>query len=380
MNGLPQDIALLVFKYRWKSLSADENKQLESWLNENSDNREMFEYLVKDETNYHAWTELEKYNSKKAFRAFVYRTEGRHIWKLKWASIAAVLVIGLFVGGLYSYMKQDGIWNADRKSVFPNNGQNIVLTLENGESVIVGDIRTESVLKERNILIDSSCIIYTKQKETERVEYNSLEIPVGGEYGLTLSDGTHVYINSQSKFTYPVVFVGGERIVELDGEAYFDVKKDSLRPFLIKMDDVMIKVLGTSFNVKAYHDEKEVVATLVEGSVSVSVGKEEVLLLPGEQLCYKRDETIWTKHKVDVELYTSWKDGILIFERERLETILNILGRWYGVEIFYSNQLQKEQLYSGNLRRYRSIKDVLRLLEMTTDVRFEVNDKTVIVK
>ncbi len=381
MNNIPRDIARLIFKYRWENLSDTERVQLGDWVLKSAGNRKMFENLLQDKTNYEAWNELERYDSQRAFQKFVYRAGRYRKFKYIGAGVAAVLVLGFLIGKWYGVREEQATEKLFVENMLSSEEiQDVVLTLDNGQKLSLGLVSTDSLLKGRNIRVDSACMTYAENVHSEKIEYNSLEVPAGGEYGLLLSDGTHVYINSQSKLTYPTVFCGEERVVELDGEAYFDVKKDPMHPFWVKMGDVSLKVLGTSFNVKAYRDDIRVETTLVSGSVEVRVGEEDVLLSPGQQLCYNRQKASWIKRDVDVSLYTSWKEGTLKFERERLEDILNVLGRWYGMDIFYSQQSLKEQVFSGNLRRYKSVGEVLEVLKMTSDVHFIVKDKIIIVE
>ena len=209
---------------------------------------------------------------------------------------------------------------------------------------------------------------------------NKLYVPRRGEYNLTLSDGTRVFLNSDSRLIYPVAFGKGKREVILQGEGYFDVAKDAVRPFLVRTDDMIVRVLGTSFNLKCYPGDTRVEATLVRGSVEVVGGEREMLLAPGEQACLNRGSGKMEKAKVNTALYTSWKDGLFIFERERLEDILTILSRWYDVVIFYRRTDVKDDLFTGDLRKYDNIEEHLKMLEMTTNVQFEISGNTIIVK
>ena len=137
------------------------------------------------------------------------------------------------------------------------------------------------------------------------------------EYTLTLSDGTRVYLNAESRLKYPVVFRGTERVVELSGEAYFKVSKDALRPFVVKMNGVNVRVLGTSFNVRSYADEGQVVTTLVEGKVKVN----DQDIVAGEQAVYSKNDGKTTVRQVEVEQYVAWQEGTFVFRNERFHFI-----------------------------------------------------------
>ena len=383
MNDVSRNIARLVFKYRWEELSDREQGELDGWIRQHPEHRVIFENLLKDKTNRVAWEELERYDDRKAFRKFLNRTgENR---KLRYIAVGvAVMLLSVVFVGVRFYGREERIVPvkalANVKSFDRTESCGVVLTLEDGQKLSLKELRKSSVLKEREIRVDSSCVVYSRKEVSREMVYNSLEVPIGTEYSLVLSDGTRVCLNSQSRLTYPVVFDSKERVVELEGEAYFDVEEDAERPFLIKIRDAAVKVLGTSFNVKAYSDEGRIITTLVEGNVLFMSKAGEVLLRSGDQVCYDHNGSAWSKRRVDAELYTSWKEGTLKFENERLEDLLKVLKRWYGVEIFYTRPALKEQLYSGSLRRYEEIKNVLCVLEMTSDICFTVKNKTVIVK
>ena len=148
----------------------------------------------------------------------------------------------------------------------------------------------------------------------------------------------------------------------------------------VKTSDLSVQVLGTAFNLSCYPDDLRVETTLVRGSVKVEESKNEILLEPGEQACFDRGSGKMDKLKVNPALFISWKDGLFVFERERLEDMLTILSRWYDVVVFYKRTDVKDELFTGDLKKYNSIEEHLKMLEMTTDVQFEIRGNTIIVK
>ena len=209
--------------------------------------------------------------------------------------------------------------------------------------------------------------------------YNELIVPKGGEYTLTLSDGTKVWLNSQSKLKYPVAFNDTNREVYLEGEAYFEVTKDPHHPFHVNAKDrVTIEVLGTSFNVRSYPDETKVETVLEEGSVRMSKGKEKVTLSPGYKAVYQPEKGIETT-SVNTELYTAWRHGQYIFVDESVENILKQLSRWYNIEVFYSNEKAKSVIFSGDVRKYNDITTLLEAMEIAGGIHFKINGNTLIV-
>ncbi len=222
-----------------------------------------------------------------------------------------------------------------------------------------------------------SKLVYSDTVEEKNVEWHTLQIPRGGEFVLCLADGTVVTLNADSKIHYPDRFIGNERQVSLEGEAFFEVAKDSLRPFVVKTNGIDVRVLGTAFNLKAYPDEYQQ-TTLVRGAVEVVLDKQQVLLHPGEQVtCIDKELRV---EQVDVKPYIAWKDDRFVFENEPLEDVLKKLERWYNITVFIQNHALTEKRFTGNLPKYEDIGNVLKILALTTNIKFELNDRTLIVQ
>ena len=208
-----------------------------------------------------------------------------------------------------------------------------------------------------------------------------IQIPKGGEYELILPDGTHVWINSDSELSFPTQFDSTRREVFLTGEAYFSVTKDKEKPFIVKVnEDIEIKVLGTQFNVQAYQDENTIETTLCEGSVNVSDGKQKVTLTPSLQAVYSKSTKNLITRKVDTRLYSSWKDGLFVFENKQLEEIMTTLSRWYNIHVFYANQAVKTYHFTGDLERYGDFRKTLGMIEKATSIRFVINGNNIMVE
>ena len=222
-------------------------------------------------------------------------------------------------------------------------------------------------------------------QKTQRAAQNVVVTPKGGEYNLELSDGTKVWLNAESEIRYPVKFTGDTRKVEISGEVYFEVAKDLKKEFIVKSGDVEIKVLGTQFNVMAYSDERSIQTTLVEGAVRFNAkglagNISSVDLIPGRQADYDRFSKKVEVVEVNVENYIAWKNGKFIFEKADLGTIMRQLERWYDVKVFFNNEQSKNFKFSARIDRYGNIEDVLRKMELTTKVRFDINKGTVLVR
>lgn len=218
--------------------------------------------------------------------------------------------------------------------------------------------------------------------QSEKEKYNVLRIPVGGFYKLELSDGSRVWLNAGSELRFPVSFVGGERNVYLKGEGYFEVAKDEKRHFNVHLNRAMVTVLGTSFNINAYPDEKNIATTLVNGSVQLHAEQngQNVVLQPGRQCVMDVETGQISVKKVDTGIYTSWVEGRFVFRFMNLESIMRQLQRWYDFEITYLAPEIKQYEFQGVVQRDSKIEDVFKAIELATDVRFKMTGRQVTVE
>ena len=237
-----------------------------------------------------------------------------------------------------------------------------------------------------NVAFDNDAGVL-KIKEQDSTDYllkevgrYTINVPYGGTYTVELCDGTKVYLNSGTKLEFPSRFDGDMRSVSLKGEAYFEVARNESKPFIVEVDEMKVKVLGTAFNVKSYVDEPGIYTTLVQGSVAIlRDGQPEKIIKPGEQAYYNKGVGMLRVSPVDVNEFTAWKDGLFYFKDITLEEILRIVARWYDLEIFYMNQSAKSVVYSGKMPMYSSVEDVLRKFEISGDVRFELQGRALTV-
>ena len=377
-------IASLFRKFRTHTILEDEVHELRDWL-KGKENRELFKRAMRGERETHVMRELKKYDREAAFRRFTERVHPKRRRIRYYVRLAAAVALPIVLSvSVYWWMETPARETepvAEIISLTPGQ-KKAILTFDDGNKMALGDaIEEKIVLNEGAYLkIDSSGLRYDFKETGEAIKMNELFVPRRGEYNLTLSDGTRVFLNSDSKLMYPVAFGDGQREVILEGEAYFDVAKDEKRPFVVKTSDLSVRVLGTAFNVKNYPDDLCVEATLVRGSVKILEEDQEMLLEPGEQARLDRSSGKMNKIQVNTALYTSWKDGLFIFERERLEDILTTLARWYDVNIFYQRSTVKDELFTGDLKKYDGIEEHLKMLEMTTNVQFEIRGNMIVVK
>lgn len=219
------------------------------------------------------------------------------------------------------------------------------------------------------------------QKAKEPLTYladTRIEVPAGQMSSVLLPDGTKVQLNSGSKLVYSTGFNSGERIVNLEGEAFFDVAKDKKHSFLIKTKSLDLKVYGTSFNVQAYPDDSEVNTTLVEGSLGIigKTGNELARLVPGENANFKSENKKLVVSTVDLDLYTSWKDGLVTFRNEKLKDIATKIERWYNVEIVINNPKLADELYMGTIMKNKPIDQLLEVFKLTSSLNYRIVPRT----
>lgn len=226
---------------------------------------------------------------------------------------------------------------------------------------------------------EKQSLVYAKQ-EAEELVYNKVIIPRAGEYSLTLSDGTRVWLNSDSEIRYPEAFGKDRRTVFLSGEAYFEVTKDAVRPFYVVLDGMEVKVYGTSFNVNTHYQGK-ILTTLIEGKVGIRVKSTgaESLLQPNQMAEFSLENKDVKVTDVDTYYYTAWRAGEFVFQNETVEEIMERLCRWYDTEVFYANDSVKGKRFTGVIARFTDVADVLHLIGETATVQFNLKGNTITV-
>ena len=302
---------------------------------------------------------------------------------LRWSIAASIiLLVGLFVGRTISGVRDIHEEQELAKSVMQPGTSKAILMMADGKEVVLEQGQNLNILLNERVRVATSSqgIVYEEHgKGMVTEEYNKLTTPVGGEYSLVLSDGTKVFLNADSELKYPVEFSDGKRIVDLKGEAYFEVHKDSLRPFIVRMNGAEVTVLGTSFNVNTYGDDGQIYTTLVNGSVRVASmkNKQEEMLKPGMQSVMNVQSGLLTVREVDVEPYVAWREGRFVFRAMTLDLIMRQLQRWYDFEVFYQNSELKDYEFRGVIKRDMDLDKVLSVIKATTNVDFEVKGKVI---
>lgn len=211
---------------------------------------------------------------------------------------------------------------------------------------------------------------------------NNLTTPRGGEFKITLEDGTQVWLNAESQLIYPDTFSANERRVILKGEAYFEVVKDEQKPFYVESNGQVVRVYGTEFNVRSYEEDADIYTTLVSGRVSLQSmnGNEaELILTPGKQAVFDKRQRSTSVRPVDTQVVTSWRRGMFVFEEQNLEQIMRDLSRWYNFSYEFKDTSLRETVFMGSVPRYGDFNEILEILEKSGGVKFRVKDRVVII-
>ena len=378
------EIPSLLSKAFLGTLSEEEERALQQWRDESPENEQLYESEMNTEYIVQKSHEVARVNIVNGYMNVLLKRKRnvrvRRVRRI--VSIVAGVVLPLLAVVLW-YGTRERIEDVSEQvaSVIRHGGVKAELVLADGTTRILGSEVTDSLLVQQgaNIVVQNQGVSYCVDSSVVEERYNTLRVPRGGEYSITLSDGTIVYLNSESELRYPVNFVGRDRWVYLSGEAYFDVVQDEAHPFIVDMGNSSVRVLGTSFDVRAYADEDEVLTTLVQGSVKFSAGKEFVTLEPGKQAVLGKSGSIETR-EVDTYLYTAWKEGVFAFKRQRLEEIMKVVARWYDVNIFWENVSQKEVTFTGKMKRYDDFSKVVEVLEMTGNTEFVIKENNIFIR
>ncbi|WP_321282488.1 FecR domain-containing protein [Marinifilum fragile] len=293
-------------------------------------------------------------------------------------SVAAVLVIAMLAAG--GYWIYSDMQTLKENHLLPGSSM-AYLEIDNQEKIELTGKDTLLLFKESKAELDSGRIVYSSSEaQNQKVEYHRINVPRNGEFFVVLSDGTKVWINSGSQLGFHSKFTGKQRIVHLEGEAYFEVSKNPEQPFVVRTNNMDVRVLGTHFNVKAYEDDEFTYATLNEGKVQVFKDEMNEVLQPDEQLVLNNNTKAFKKQIVDASIYSAWVKGKMMFKDERLEDIMNSLSRWYDVSVFYQNEELKDRRFSISTNRYGDIQTLLNQMELTNRIRFEINKNAIVVK
>ena len=376
-------IARLIARYLSDEIGEEEQAELTRWRDESPENERPFQEICKEENIKQNMQKRQTFHAEDGWEG-VQRKIQRHRFRHRILNIckyAAIFIFPVAIAtvAIYKSGNEPQPLSQVEEQIVPG-GKKAVLILDNGEAI---DLKSTSgvELKEKDgtvIQVDSTVLNYQQApaRTSEKLAYNKVNVPRGGEYQLMLSDGSKVQLNSMSSIRFPVQFAQDCRLVELEGEAYFEVSKTG-QPFIVQTKGMKIEVLGTTFNISAYANE-EYQTTLVSGSVKVQTENgSNRILKPSEQACITPGSNQINVRNVDTAFYTSWIHGKINFKDQRLDDIMKTLARWYDMDVVYENEATKELRFGCYVNRYNEITPLVKLLEQTGRVTVTVEGKTI---
>lgn len=401
MNRKKKTLHPILWKYKLKEpLTQKETDTMYKWVSESHLHQQLFDELSNDDY----WNnEVEAFRSKEGDPAWniigqrlddiaYFEDRPRTSFK-KYMTAAATIVV--VAAGIYLYYilnkPADNKKNSDivptvaiDKEVQPAAGK-AVLKLGDNSIVELDQINRRMLGMERYgmfISIENGSLVYRTDMST-KIENHTLIIPRAAQYQVALPDGSHVWLNAASTLRFPTAFKGNERLVELTGEAYFEVAKDKVRPFKVKVvssahnkRNFEIRVLGTHFNINAYNDEADATTTLLEGSVLVRAEKDSVKLVPGQKAIIAEDAGMKVA-TANMTQAMAWKEKLFMFRDETIPEIMRQIERWYDVKVIFKGNI--EEKFTGILPRDLTLGQILTVLDKGGKYSFEVKDKTVMV-
>lgn len=391
MDLYDENIARLIRHSLTGELFEQERVELEAWLRDSEEHRVLFEKIKKEIRISSESSLFRLLNDEVAWQKFktITRERKRRVYVRRILTYAVVIVLPLAVvaGFLFLNQEKDTLPIASERvvKITPGGPRAVLITADQTVHELNGEQGQRKIEVEKGVVIKQGGANLEYDSLGAPVQevalaMNTLKIPRGGEFRLKLSDGTNVYLNSASELKYPVRFDEKERKVYLSGEAYFEVTKDSDRPFYVVTEEVQVRVYGTEFNVNT-HQPGKVHTVLVDGKVGIKKRgmTGEITMRPGELASFDRNAGTFEVKEVDVRQYVVWKDGYFTFENESLEQILNTLSLWYDVDVFFQSEFAKQLVFTGYMKRYNDISEILNAITDVVGVNFTINGKTIIV-
>lgn len=294
----------------------------------------------------------------------------------KWITYGATALV-LLTLGVYGLIREKNTVPEQVVTISPG-GNKAVLVLEDGVEVSLNELGLGEVAIEGEVLARKTGegALNYDARTPEEVTYHTLRTPRGGQFQLTLADGTKVWLNASSSIRFPTAFTEKERLVAIEGEVFFDVQPDKKRPFVVKSAKQKVTVLGTRFNIMAYADENHIETSLIEGKVQVSTDGAQFMLNPGERTIYDKRNAGMRKASFDPEEILAWQAGYFMFQEENIEEVMRKIARWYDVDIIYQGDM-KGKIFSGTVSRFSEVEEILDMLTLTGTVSFTIEGRRI---
>lgn len=301
---------------------------------------------------------------------------------------AAAIIVALALGSYAIFFRKTekptiAKIPAPVKTDIAPGGNKAVLTLADGSTMVLDSSKNGALAVQGNtqIIKGNGSLAYNEKQQVgiaQNTLYNTVSTPKGGQYQLTLADGSKVWLNAASSIRFPTSFNGKERIVEITGEAYFEVAHNAAKPFIVSVNDMQVEVLGTHFNINSYADEGSMKTTLLEGKVRVTQNGNIAVLKPGQQAEVNGKSSLSIHDGIDVDEVLAWKNGLFHFNNASLQQVMRQIVRWYNVDVVYQGNIP-DRKFGGEISRNSNLSQVLKILE-ESKVHFTIEDKKLIVK
>lgn len=391
-------LSLLFEKALSNNISDQEREELFLLLEEEGNNHEIEQLFEKARFSYvDEKTFFTEQETESLERSIIRKAQiNHHKHQLRYRLLAMAAVILLVIGvGIFFYLNTAKIHSLPQQKVVLNNIMPVknkaTLMLGNGKVVNLEEIERGEI-KEGGVIIkktDDGKLIYevkaNNRIKTNQISQNVLSTPRGGQYELVLPDGSKVWLSAASSLHYPTDFEIEKRVVTLKGEAYFEIAKNQVSPFIVNANGAEIQVLGTSFLVSAYEDMKKNTTTLVEGKVRIDAmlpdnesKKNSMILNPGQQATLDVQTKRISMRQVDVNDVLAWKSGSLVFQGDNIRTVMKTIERWYDVDVVYVGDVSGET-FIGTVSKFDSIEKLLNTIALTGGVHFKIEGRKVIV-
>ena len=362
----------------------EEVKRLNEWLEEDESHTRYFFRCKNLYDMYHPAFTPDKIDKERAWRKVMPVVDRKKSLFARRIGIAAAILLLAGIATTLLLVPQGTPGLPEENVVYSNEGNNAVtLTLATGKAIRLDGKNKHEIGEGKEVVarVENNSIKYIVQDSLQEVsEWHKLDVPRGKTFFLTLSDSTKVWVNAGTQMRFPVKFAKNERKIFVSGEVYLEVAHNAQAPFTVITKQNEVVVLGTSFNVKSYQEERNDQVTLVNGKVKVASPKGQALVLaPGEQAIVEHASGKMTRKVVNTNVYCGWRKGEFTFQNNSLEEILNSLGRRYDFDIRWEDEALKKISFSGETEKKDEIKKLLKVIEHTGDVKFTINGKTITV-
>ncbi|SIN87415.1 FecR family protein [Chitinophaga niabensis] len=365
-----EEVISLMEKYAAGSLSAEEEQHFRSWMEQVSPAE--FQSLLNEASHipaaFKAWQSPSPEFIQRLEQRLDERSGKTKIFTLTRMVAAASVIVLAVIAAVFYYNREPQARTLAQQEQQPDvhpGGNRATLQLGDGTVIALDSANEGELTRQGNtriIKLANGQLAYQGGDEHAVPVFNTITTPNGGQYQIELPDGSKAWLNAASSLRFPSYFAGGERVVELEGEGYFEIAANAAQPFRVKIREGVVEVLGTSFNINAYADESAARTTLLQGAVKVHKGTAAMLLKPGQQAVMSNG-TITRLPNADTEQAIAWKNGFFQFDGIGLPELMRQISRWYNLEVKFEGKIPERE-FAGKISRDVNLQDVLKALQI----------------